>query len=265
MSPARASSAASARRRLIAWALAAAAAVLASSATAQTPGEGAAPAPPASTLAPPPASTLAPPPASTLAPPPAPTLAPPPAPSAPPGAPAVEGLPPGAQWEATVAAYEARIEALKYEARAVREFAGSEEVRDARERQIALEIKATKRALGDFVERTTERNSPVMMVSGLILAGLGGAALVTGATLLIVNHDEAVTSHRDGYTVALATTAGGVVGLGVGLPLYAIGKKRVPRRLAPRGPAAARLVVGPGAVAASPGAVLLGVGLRFAF
>ena len=50
------------------------------------------------------------------------------------------------------------------------------------------------------------------------------------------------------------------------LPLYVIGKKRVLRKgLDPRGPAAAHLLVGPGAVAAPSGVVPLGVGLRVAF
>ncbi|WP_437274868.1 hypothetical protein WME90_26855 [Sorangium sp. So ce375] len=235
--PARVSSAAAVRRRLVAWALALAGAVLASSAAAQAPAEGADRAPP-------------------------PQLAP----SAPPAAPAVEGLPPEAMWEATVAAYEARIAALKYEADAVHDFVDSEDVRDAQGRQIELEIEATKRALRDFVERTTERNSTVMMVSGIVVASLGAAALVTGAMLITVNHDEDATKHRDTYTAALATAAGGVAAVGVGLPLYVIGKKRVLRKgLDPRGPAAARLLVGPGAVAAPSGVVPLGVGLRVAF
>ncbi|WP_437521165.1 hypothetical protein WME79_28535 [Sorangium sp. So ce726] len=230
-------SAAAVRRRLVAWALALAGAVLASSAAAQTPAEGAAHTPP-----------------------------PPFAPPAPPAAPAVERLPPEAMWEATVAAYEARIEALKYEADSIHDFVDSEDMRDAHGRQIELEIEATKRELRDFVERTTERKSTVMMVSGIVLASLGAAALVTGAVLIPANHDEAATKHRDTYTAALATAAGGVVAVGVGLPLYVIGKKRVLRKgLDPRGPAAARLLVGPGAVAASPGAIPLGVGLRIAF
>ncbi|WP_157906916.1 hypothetical protein [Sorangium cellulosum] len=231
------SSAAAVRRRLVAWALALAGAVLASSAAAQAPAEGADRAPP-------------------------PQLAP----SAPPAAPAVEELPPQAMWEATVAAYEARIEALKYEADAVHDFVEAEDVRDARGRQIELELEATKRELRNFMERTTERNSTVMMVSGIVLAGLGAAALVTGAVLITAKHDEAATKHRDTYTVAVATAAGGAAAVGVGLPLYVIGKKRVLRKgLELRGLAAARLLVGPGAVAASPGAVPLGVGLRIAF
>ncbi|WP_437323131.1 hypothetical protein [Sorangium sp. So ce381] len=225
------------RRRLVAWALALAGAVLASSAAAQAPAEGADRTPP-------------------------PQLAP----SAPPAAPAVEGLPPQAMWEATVAAYEARIKALKYEADAVHDFVEDEGMRDAHGRQIELEIEATKRELRDFVERTTERNSTVMMVSGIVLASLGAAALVTGAVLITANHDESATKHRDTYTVALATAAGGVAAVGVGLPLYVIGKKRVLRKgLDTRGPAAARLLVGPGAVGPSPGAVPLGVGLRLTF
>lgn len=237
--PARVSStsAATVRRRLVAWALALAGAVLASSAAAQAPAEGADRTPP-------------------------PQLAP----SAPPAAPAVEGLPPQAMWEATVAAYEARIKALKHEADAVHDFVEDEDMRDAHGRQIELEIEATKRELRNFIERTTERNSTVMMVSGIVLASLGAAALVTGAVLITANHDEAATEHRDTYTVALATAAGGVAAVGVGLPLYVIGRKRVLRRgLEARGPAAARLLVGPGAVGASPGAVPLGVGLRIAF
>ncbi|WP_437766287.1 hypothetical protein WMF27_25385 [Sorangium sp. So ce281] len=231
------SSAAAVRRRLAAWALALAGAVLASSAAAQTSPEGPERTPP-------------------------PQLAPP----APPAAPAVEELPPQAVWEATVAAYEARIAALKYEADAIHDFVEAEDVRDARGRQIELEIEATKRELRGFVERTTERNSPVMMVSGIVLAGLGAAALVTGAVLITANHDEAVTKQRDGYTVAVATAVGGVAAVGVGLPLYVIGKRRVLRKgLELRGLAAARLLVGPAAVAASPGAVPLGVGLRVAF
>ncbi|WP_437850097.1 hypothetical protein [Sorangium sp. So ce363] len=228
------SSAAAVRRRLVAWALALAGAVLASSAAAQTP----------------------PPQLAPSAPPAAPAVA----------APAVEELPPQAMWEATVAAYEARIEALKYEADAIHDFVDSEDMRDARGRQIELEIEATKRELRNFMERTTERNSTVMMVSGIVLASLGAAALVTGAVLITANHDEAVTKHRDGYTVAVATAAGGVAAVGAGLPLYVIGKKRVLRKgLDMRGLAAARLLVGPGAVVASPGAVPLGLGLRIAF
>ncbi|WP_437541695.1 hypothetical protein WME97_27735 [Sorangium sp. So ce367] len=229
------------RRRLVAWALALAGAVLASSAAAQAPAEGAERTPP-------------------------PQLAPSAPPAAPPAAPAAEELPPQAMWEATVAAYEARIKALKYEADTIHDFVEDEDMRDAHGRQIELEIEATKRELRNFMERTTERNSTVMMVSGIVLASLGAAALVTGAVLITANHDEAAAKHRDTYTVAVATAVGGAAAVGVGLPLYVIGKKRVLRRgLDMRGLAAARLLVGPGAVAASPGAVPLGVGLRIAF
>ncbi|WP_437774755.1 hypothetical protein [Sorangium sp. So ce1097] len=224
-----------ARRRLAAWALALAAAAAAPSAAAQTPAEG----------APPPAP-----------PPPAP---PPPAPP-PPAPQGLPGLPPGATWDETVAAHEARIASLERQARSAA-TRGSEEAL----RRIELDLQAARRAYRDFEERTTERNSPFMMVSGLVLSGLGGAAVITGLVLVVANHDDTGADARDRYTVALATAAGGAVGLGVGLPLYVIGKKRVRKDIESSAPVAARLLVGPGAVAASPGAGPLSVGLRVAF
>lgn len=217
-----------ARRRLAAWALAFAAVAAASTALGQTPTEGAARA----------------------------STAPPP-PPAPPGLP---GLPPGATWDETVAAYEARITSLERQARSAATRGSEGELR-----QIELDLQATRRAYRDFEERATERNSPLMMVSGLVLSGLGGAAVITGLVLVVANHDDTGADARDRYTVALATAAGGAVGLGVGLPLYVIGKKRVRKDLESSAPLAARLLVGPGAVAASPGAGPLSVGLRVAF
>ncbi|WP_437630184.1 hypothetical protein [Sorangium sp. So ce854] len=217
-----------ARRRLVAWALAFAAVATTKAAFAQTPAEGAPPPPPAA-----------------------------PAPPPPPGLP---GLPPGATWDETVAAYEARITSLERQARSAATRGSEDELR-----QIELDLQATRRAYRDFEELTTERNSPFMMVSGLVLSGLGGAAVITGLVLVVANHDDTGADARDRYTVALATAAGGAVGLGVGLPLYVIGKKRVRRDIESSAPLAARLLVGPGAVAASPGAGPLSVGLRVAF
>ncbi|WP_437874622.1 hypothetical protein [Sorangium sp. So ce513] len=227
-----------ARRRLAAWALALAAAAAAPTAAAQTPTEGAAH---PSTAPPPPASP----------PPPAPP------PSASPGLP---GIPPGATWDETVAAYEAHIASLERQARSAA-MRGSEEA----VRRIELDLQAARRAYRDFEERTTEPNSPFMMVSGLVLSGLGGVAVITGLVLVVAKHDDTGADARDRYTVALATAAGGAVGLGVGLPLYVIGKKRVRKDIESSAPLAARLLVGPGAVAAAPGAGPLSVGLRVAF
>ncbi|XXY51617.1 hypothetical protein WME91_10785 [Sorangium sp. So ce269] len=214
--------------RLVAGALALAAVAVASSAAAQTPPERAAP----------------------------PSSAPP----QPPAAPPVAGLPPGATWEETVAAYEATITALQRQARSAG-ARGSEEER----RRIELEIEATERGFRDFEERTTERNSDVMMVSGLALAGLGGVALLGGMVLVVAHRDDVGAQRRESQTLVLASAIGGVAGVAVGVPLYVIGKKRVRRDLEPSAPVAARLLVGPGAVAASPGAGPLAVGLRVAF
>ncbi|WP_437923628.1 hypothetical protein WMF37_31995 [Sorangium sp. So ce291] len=211
--------------RLVAGALALAAVAVASSAAAQTPPEPAAP--PS---------------------------------SAPPAAPPVPGLPPGATWEETMAAYEATITALQRQARSAK-ARGSEEER----RRIELEIEATERGFRDFEERTTERNSDVMMVSGLALAGLGGVALLGGVVLAVARRDDVGAQRRESQTLVLATAIGGVAGVAVGVPLYVIGKKRVRKDVEPSAPVAARLLVGPGAVAASPGAGPLAVGLRVAF
>ncbi|WP_437730384.1 hypothetical protein [Sorangium sp. So ce1335] len=221
-------------------ALAFAAAASASTAAAEAPAEGAA----SLSTAPPPAL---------------PTAPPPPAPP-PPGLPGLPGVPPGATWDETVAAYEARIASLERQARSAATRGAEEELR-----RIELDLEATRRGYRDFEERTTERNSPFMMVSGLVLSGLGGVAVLTGLVLVVANHDDTGEDARDRYTVALATAAGGVAGIGVGLPLYVIGKKRVRKDLESSAPVAARLLVGPGAVAASPGAGPLSVGLRVAF
>ncbi|XYH93500.1 hypothetical protein ACMHYB_37370 [Sorangium sp. So ce1128] len=217
-----------ARARLAAGALALAAAAVASSAAAQTPPERAAP----------------------------PSSAPPPPPAAPP----VAGLPPGATWEETVAAYQATIAALERQARSA-DARGAEEER----RRIELEIEATERGFRDFEERTTERNSDAMMVSGLALAGLGGVALLGGMVLVVASYDDVGARRRESQTLVLATAIGGVAGIAVGVPLYVVGKKRVRKDLEPSAPVAARLLVGPGAVAASPGTGPLAVGLRVAF
>ncbi|MGK3987528.1 hypothetical protein WME99_31095 [Sorangium sp. So ce136] len=220
-----------ARARLVAGALALAAAAVASSAAAQTPPERAAPPSPA-----------------------------PPSSSAPPAAPPVAGLPPGATWEETVAAYQATITALQRQARSA-DARGAEEER----RRVELEIEATERGFRDFEERTTERNSDVMMISGLALAGLGGVALLGGMVLVVAHRDDVGAQRRESQTLVLATAIGGVAGVAVGVPLYVIGKKRVRKDLEPSAPVAARLLVGPGAIAASPGAGPLAVGLRVAF
>jgi hypothetical protein len=215
------------RCRLAAWALAFAAVAPASSAVAQTP---AGPHPP-----------------------------PPPAPHV---EPAAAGLPPSASWEQTVAAYEARIAELERQIRLVEKLGSSEEYRIKRPR-LELDLLAAQDALDDFKERTTERNSSVMMFSGLAVAILGGVAVLSGAVLGMT---ERAQDRRHGYDTAVATALGGVGALAVGLPLYAIGKKKVRKDVQPSEPVVvvARAVVGPGA-AVSTGAGTLGVGLRCAF
>ncbi|WP_437643942.1 hypothetical protein [Sorangium sp. So ce362] len=224
-----------ARCRLVAWALALAAAAPAPPAAAEPPAGGAAG-------------------AST----------PPPAAPASPVAPAVAGLRPGATWEETAAVHEARIAALESQARRVHEI-GSEDERRAAQRRIELELAAARRDFDDFEERTTEWNSPVMMVSGLVLASLGGAAILGGAVLVFASYDDSSAGRSEASKLAIATAAGGVAGAAIGLPLYVIGKKRVRRDAASSAPVVARLLVGPGAVAASPGAGPLSAGLRVAF
>ncbi|WP_437573717.1 hypothetical protein [Sorangium sp. So ce887] len=221
-----------ARCRLVAWALAFAAAAPAPSAAAEPPAEGA-----ARVSTPPPA---------------------------PPVAPAVAGLRPGATWEETAAAHEARIAALESQARRVHEI-GSEDERRAAQRRIELELAAARRDFDDFEERTTEWNSPVMAISGLVLASLGGAAILGGAVLVFASYDDSSAGRSEASKLAIAAAAGGVAGVAVGLPLYVIGKKRVRSDAASSAPVVARLLVGPGAVAASPGAGPLSAGLRVAF
>ncbi|KYF93799.1 hypothetical protein BE20_08345 [Sorangium cellulosum] len=174
------------------------------------------------------------------------------------------GVPPGATWEATAAAHQARIAALERQARRVHEL-GSADERRAEQRRIELELAAERAAFRDFEERTTEWNSPVMVISGLVLTTLGGAAILGGAALVLASHDDSTAARTEASRVAIATALGGVAGLAVGLPLYVFGKRRVRRDDAPSAPAVARLLVGPGAVAASPGAGPLSAGLRVAF
>ncbi|WP_437806881.1 hypothetical protein [Sorangium sp. So ce1078] len=179
-------------------------------------------------------------------------------------APAVAGVPPGATWEETAAAHEARIAALESQARRVHEL-GSEDERRAARRRIELELEAAREAFRDFEERTTEWNSPVMMISGLVLASLGGAAILGGAVLVFASHDDSSAGRSEASKLAIATAAGGVAGVAVGLPLYVVGKRPVRRDAAASPPVVARLLVGPGAVAASPAAGPLSAGLRVAF
>ncbi|WP_437605416.1 hypothetical protein WMF20_30395 [Sorangium sp. So ce834] len=264
--------AAAARRRVVAWALGLAAAAPALSVAAEPPAPPAASAPSVAAEPPAPPAASAP---SVAAEPPAPpaasapsVAAEPPAPPAstpaPPAAPAVAGVPPGATWEATAAAHEARIAALEGQARRVHEI-GSADERRAEQRRIELELAAARAAFRDFEERTTEWNSPVMVVSGLVLTTLGGAAILSGAVLVFASHDDSSAARTEASNVAIATALGGVAGVAVGLPLYVFGKRRVRRDDAPSAPAVARLLVGPGAVAASPGAGPLSAGLRVAF
>ncbi|AUX34510.1 MULTISPECIES: hypothetical protein [Sorangium] len=269
--------AAAARRRVVAWALGLAAAAPALSVAAEPPAPPAAaapsvtaepPAPPAaaapSVAAEPPAPPAAAAP-SVAAEPPAPPAAPASTPApAPAVAPAVAGVPPGATWEETAAAHEARIAALEGQARRVHEI-GSADERRAEQRRIELELAAARAAFRDFEERTTEWNSPVMVISGLVLTTLGGAAILSGAVLVFASHDDSSAARAEASEVAIATALGGVAGVAVGLPLYVFGKRRVRRDDAPSAPAVARLLVGPGAVAASPGAGPLSAGLRVAF
>ncbi|WP_437313398.1 hypothetical protein [Sorangium sp. So ce385] len=265
--------AAAARRRVVAWALGLAASAAALSVAAEPPAPPAAAAPSVAVEPPAPPAAAAP---AVAAEPPAPpaaaapsVAAAPPAPPAstpalaPPVAPAVAGVPPGATWEATAAAHEARIAALERQARRVHEL-GSADERRAEQRRIELELAAARAAFRDFEERTTEWNSPVMMISGLVLTTLGGAAILGGAALVFASHDDSSAARTEASEVAIATALGGVAGVAVGLPLYVFGKRRVRRDDAPSAPVA-RLLVGPGAVAASPGAGPLSAGLRVAF
>ncbi|WP_437934084.1 hypothetical protein [Sorangium sp. So ce341] len=260
--------AAAARRRVVAWALSLAAAAPALSVAAEPPAPPAAAAPSVATAPPAPPAAPA---LSVAAEPSAPSVAaaPPAAPAstpapAPPVAPAVAGVAPAATWEATAAAHEARIAALESQARRVHEL-GSADERRAEQRRIELELEAARAAFRDFEERTTEWNSPVMMISGLVLTTLGGAAILSGAALVFASHDDSSAARAEASEVAIATALGGVAGIAVGLPLYVFGKRRVRRDDAPSAPAVARLLVGPGAVAASPGAGPLSAGLRVAF
>ncbi|WP_437669374.1 hypothetical protein [Sorangium sp. So ce131] len=224
-----------ARGWLAAWGLAFGAVALASTAAAQTAGEPAAPLPS------------------------------PAAPAAPYAAP---GLPPGATWEEALAAYEARIAGIERQLRLLDQAGSDEERNGARRRRLELDLEATEEELGEFMERTTERRSAVLMFSGLGVAILGGVALVSGVVLIAATHDRPVGAdeRRDGYDEAVATALVGGAAVAVGLPLYVIGKQRVRKGPESGEPAAAaRLLVGPGAVAAPGGAGALGVGLRVAF
>ncbi|AUX44680.1 hypothetical protein SOCE26_061470 [Sorangium cellulosum] len=224
-----------ARGRLAAWALAFGAVALASTAAAQTPAEPAAPRPP---------------------------------PSAPHVAPAAPGLPPGATWEEAIAAYEARIAGIERQLRLLDQAGSDEEDDRARRRRLELDLAAAEEELGEFMERTTERRSAVLMFSGLGVAILGGVALVSGVVLIAATHDRPVGAdgRRDGYDEAVATALVGGAALAVGLPLYVIGKQRVRKDPESGEPAvAARLLVGPGAVVAPAGEGALGVGLRVVF
>jgi hypothetical protein len=76
-----------------------------------------------------------------------------------------------------------------------------------------------------------------MMVTGIVLAGIGGVVALSGMYLLAIGDTRECTTHYDGtqdcygtnFTPAgLGMTIGGSVVAVIGLPLIVMGAKRVP-------------------------------------
>jgi hypothetical protein len=128
--------------------------------------------------------------------------------------------------EAEIFAY---IRALKKDVRdAQREL--KEAKRDGDSAEVARltdELRDKKLTLSDEESRLTT-SDPGLVAGGAVLTGLGGVSLLSGLVLLFVWPLTAIDGHVNdeyGYA-ALGCAAGGVVGLGAGIPMIVVGKRK---------------------------------------
>jgi hypothetical protein len=146
---------------------------------------------------------------------------PPPGYYPPPGAYPPGYPPPGAypQGKMTLEQYDEQI-------RITRDQLGSAKARDDDDA-----VRALKERLKELTkERNEERNrvmprySTGMMVGGIVLSGVGGLAVITGAALGLVSTSGG--SNDDLGGPALVALVGGLICVGAGIPLAVIGSKR---------------------------------------
>lgn len=128
-------------------------------------------------------------------------------------------------WAQTVAAYEWRLEQLRRRIADAKEYDREDDV-EALQKQ----LDGTEDAFKRFMKRSRKRYSPAMMVGGVVLTTAGAVAAVAGLVAIVfkdgyfaANPDEYHGPPYDGVPVLVA----GLVGLGVGVPLLMIGKKKV--------------------------------------
>lgn len=128
---------------------------------------------------------------------------------------------PGPYQPLTDEAYEEQIRLTKQAIKDADRRDDEEEVRRLKEHYDRL-----KRGRKELRERTSERYSTGMMVGGIVMAGTGLAASITGLTLALVG----VGTGEERLEVAgVITASSGVALLGGGIPLLLVGAKRVPR------------------------------------
>jgi hypothetical protein len=96
-----------------------------------------------------------------------------------------------------------------------------------------------------------KRNSPGLMVGGIVLTAVGAVTLSIGAVLASASnqYDCACTElgcdcgvSDDNETTGIVLIVSGLVGVGVGIPMIVIGAKKVPAVSEPQ----ASVLLGPG-------------------
>jgi hypothetical protein len=164
-------------------------------------------------------------------------------------------------WAQTVAAYEWRMEQLRRQIEYAEEYDREGDV-------VALQkqLDRTEDAFKRFMKRSRKRYSPAMMVGGVVLTTAGAISTVAGLATVLPNvacigtEPDQPCEHQ--YGLGAALIAAGLIGIGVGVPLLVIGKKKVVEH-PERGETvqSAHLVLGTGVV----GFESMGVAVRGAF
>lgn len=131
-------------------------------------------------------------------------------------------------WPQTLEEMDHELARVKFEVREAKRRGDAHAERLWEERRESL-----RRARRELFERTTERASSGMMVTGIVLTPLGGSALIAGIAFMSIGAFDDATPEAETFERAgLIASVAGVAVLGAGLSLWIVGARRVPREAA---------------------------------
>jgi hypothetical protein len=118
------------------------------------------------------------------------------------------------------------LEQYDEQIRIIRDQLGSAKARhdDDAVRELKERLKELTKERNEERNRVMPRYSTGMMVGGIVLAGVGGLGVITGAALGLAASGATGGDQLAGP--ALVALVGGLVCVGVGIPLAVIGSKR---------------------------------------